>query len=128
MPLHHAASADWRAVRPEIFGTLFEQSLGRTNATRYGAHFTSGPTFNGSSCRRSSAPWRRTIEAADDSRTSSGQSSKSCCVLPCARPCVRLRELSLRRLSGADGDWRRDRGEAPRSVDACRTFAARAQD
>jgi methylase of polypeptide subunit release factors len=32
---------DWSLVRPAIFGTLFEQSLGKAERHAYGAHFTS---------------------------------------------------------------------------------------
>ena len=38
--LKEAATADWSKVRPEIFGTLFEQSLGKEERHAYGAHFT----------------------------------------------------------------------------------------
>jgi SAM-dependent methyltransferase len=34
-------SDDWSQVRPAIFGTLFEQSLGKDERHAYGAHFTS---------------------------------------------------------------------------------------
>jgi hypothetical protein len=36
-----AVSDDWSQVRPAIFGTLFEQSLGKDERHAYGAHFTS---------------------------------------------------------------------------------------
>ena len=36
-----AAKADWSKVSPEIFGTLFEQSMGTSARHAYGAHFTS---------------------------------------------------------------------------------------
>jgi SAM-dependent methyltransferase len=36
-----AVSDDWSQVRPAIFGTLFEQSLGKHERHAYGAHFTS---------------------------------------------------------------------------------------
>ena len=61
--LKNAAAFDWRTVRPEIFGTLFEHSLGSTQRHAFGAHFTSpvdimkivGPTIV--------APWREQIES-----------------------------------------------------------------
>ena len=62
--LGQAATFDWRSVRPEIFGTLFEGSLGAAERHAFGAHFTSptdimkivGPTLV--------APWREQIEVA----------------------------------------------------------------
>ncbi len=62
--LRNAAAFDWRFVRPEIFGTIFEHSLGSTQRHAFGAHFTSpvdimkivGPTIV--------APWREQIESA----------------------------------------------------------------
>ena len=39
--LRVAVSDDWSQVRPAIFGTLFEQSLGKDERHAYGAHFTS---------------------------------------------------------------------------------------
>lgn len=62
--LAKACRTNWSLVRPEIFGTLFEQSLGRDERHAYGAHFTSpadiakivGPSMTG--------PWRQRIAAA----------------------------------------------------------------
>lgn len=62
--LKEAAKSDWSKVRPEIFGTLFEQSLGDDERHAFGAHFTSpvdimkivGPTIV--------APWRELIDSA----------------------------------------------------------------
>lgn len=62
--LKEAAKFDWSKVRPEIFGTLFEHSLEKSDRHAYGAHFTSpadimkivGPTIV--------EPWRREIESA----------------------------------------------------------------
>jgi restriction-modification enzyme MmeI-like protein len=62
--LQEAASFDWSQVRPEIFGTLFEHSLGQAERHAFGAHFTSpvdimkivGPTIV--------EPWREAIETA----------------------------------------------------------------
>lgn len=61
--LHEACRTDWSAVRPEIFGTLFEQSMAAGERHAHGAHFTSqadivkivGPTIV--------APWRERISA-----------------------------------------------------------------
>jgi hypothetical protein len=38
--LREAAKFDWSKVRPEIFGTLFEHSLGAGERHAYGGHFT----------------------------------------------------------------------------------------
>lgn len=60
--LKHACEFDWSKVRPEIFGTLFEHSLGKEQRHAQGAHFTTpadimkivGPTIV--------EPWRNAIE------------------------------------------------------------------
>lgn len=39
--LRKAAEKDWSKVRPEIFGTIFEHSLDKTERHAFGAHFTS---------------------------------------------------------------------------------------
>lgn len=39
--IRDACSTDWPAVRPEIFGTLFETSMDKGEPDAYGAHFTS---------------------------------------------------------------------------------------
>jgi hypothetical protein len=39
--MREAASTNWAAVRPEIFGTLFETSMDADERHAYGAHFTS---------------------------------------------------------------------------------------
>lgn len=62
--LKEAAQFDWSKVRPEIFGTIFEHSLGKDARHATGAHYTSpvdimkvvGPTIV--------APWTEQIEAA----------------------------------------------------------------
>lgn len=61
--LKEAAQFDWSKVRPEIFGTLFEHSLGKEQRHSTGAHFTSavdimkvvGPTIV--------EPWTRLIDS-----------------------------------------------------------------
>jgi hypothetical protein len=63
--LKEAAQFDWSKVRPEIFGTIFEHSLGKEARHASGAHFTNavdimkvvGPTIV--------APWTALIESAD---------------------------------------------------------------
>jgi len=63
--LHEAARYnDWSKVRPEIFGTLFQDSMDKKERHAYGGHFTSefdirkvvGPTIV--------RPWRERIDAA----------------------------------------------------------------
>jgi N-6 DNA Methylase len=62
--LKAASKEDWSKVRPEIFGTLFEHSLGKEERHAYGSHFTHptdimkivGPTIV--------EPWRKLIEEA----------------------------------------------------------------
>ena len=63
--LHEAASHnDWSKIRPEIFGTLFQDSMEKEERHALGAHFTSefdirkvvGPTIV--------RPWRERIDAA----------------------------------------------------------------
>jgi len=61
--LKEATQFDWSRVRPEIFGTLFEHSLGDSERRATGAHYTSpvdimkivGPTII--------EPWRAAIDA-----------------------------------------------------------------
>lgn len=66
--LHHAATHDWSAVRPEIFGTLFEQSLGADDRRAYGAHFTSGADIQRIVRPCIVNPFRERIEAAETQR------------------------------------------------------------
>jgi hypothetical protein len=62
--LRNAARSNWSKVRPEIFGAIFEHSLGKAQRHAYGAHFTSpvdimkivGPSIV--------EPWREQIESA----------------------------------------------------------------
>lgn len=62
--LRQAAKFDWSKVQPEVFGTLFQHSMGDEERHAFGAHFTHpsdimkivGPTIV--------APWREQIENA----------------------------------------------------------------
>lgn len=62
--MRDACSTNWSAVRPEIFGTLFETSMDKGERHAYGAHFTSqadimkviGPCIV--------APWMERIDGA----------------------------------------------------------------
>ncbi len=63
--LRNAACSNWSKVRPEIFGALFEHSMGKEERHAFGAHFTHpadimkivGPTIV--------EPWRHQIDSAD---------------------------------------------------------------
>jgi SAM-dependent methyltransferase len=63
--LHEAAKADWSKVRPEIFGTLFEHSLGHEERHAYGAHFTSPVDIMKIVSPTIVDPWRELIENAE---------------------------------------------------------------
>lgn len=62
--LKEAARFNWSKVRPEIFGAIFEHSMGKEDRHAFGAHFTSpvdimkivGPTIV--------EPWTKQIEAS----------------------------------------------------------------
>lgn len=66
--LRECAASDWSKVSPEIFGTVFEQTLGEDERRAQGAHFTHpadimkivGPTIV--------EPWREQIEGAKTAR------------------------------------------------------------
>jgi len=62
--LDDACRTDWSLVRPEIFGTLFEQSLGRDERHAYGAHFTSPADIAKIVGPSMTEPWRQRITAA----------------------------------------------------------------
>lgn len=60
-----ACQEDWSAVRPVIFGTLFEQSLDKPERHAYGAYFTSETDIQKVVLPTIVRPWRERIEAAD---------------------------------------------------------------
>jgi hypothetical protein len=60
-----AAQEDWAAVRPVIFGTLFEQSLDKPERHAYGAYFTSEADIQKVVLPSIVRPWRKRIEEAD---------------------------------------------------------------
>lgn len=62
--LAEACRTDWSRVRPEIFGTLFEQSLDRDERHAYGAHFTSPADIAKIINPCLVDPWRERIAAA----------------------------------------------------------------
>lgn len=59
-----AAKQDWSPVRPEIFGTVFEDSLDEGERHAYGAHFTSGVDIKKIIDPTIAYPWREAIEKA----------------------------------------------------------------
>lgn len=62
--LHDACVEDWAAVRPAIFGTLFEQSLEMDERHAYGAHFTSEADIQKIVLPTIVRPWRERIDGA----------------------------------------------------------------
>lgn len=68
LSLHSAASEDWSEVRPEIFGTIFEQSMGKDERHAFGAHFTSGADIQRIVLPTIVRPWRERIDSASTAR------------------------------------------------------------
>ena len=62
--LKQAAKSDWSKVSPEIFGTLFEHSLGKEERHAYGAHFTSPVDIMKIVKPTIVEPWTAAIESA----------------------------------------------------------------
>ncbi|MGB3763306.1 MAG: DNA methyltransferase [Ornithinimicrobium sp.] len=62
--LREATAADWSAVQPEVFGTLFEQSMEVGERHAYGAHFTSQADIARIVQPTIVAPWTERIDAA----------------------------------------------------------------
>jgi len=60
-----ASQEDWGAVRPVIFGTLFEQSLDKPERHAYGAYFTSETDIQKVVLPTIVRPWRERIAAAN---------------------------------------------------------------
>ncbi len=63
--LKSASQFDWSRVRPEIFGTLFEHSLGKEERHARGAHFTSAVDIMKVVAPTIVEPWTELIESAD---------------------------------------------------------------
>ncbi|OKH80883.1 DNA methyltransferase [Mycobacterium sp. ST-F2] len=59
-----ACTTNWAAVRPEIFGTLFETSMDKDERHAYGAHFTSQADIARVVIPCIVDPWMERIEAA----------------------------------------------------------------
>lgn len=62
--LREAAEFDWSKVRPEIFGTIFEHSMGKSERHAFGAHFTNVPDIMKIVGPTIVEPWRARIDAA----------------------------------------------------------------
>ena len=62
--LRQAAKGDWSKVRPEIFGTLFEHSLDKSQRHAFGQHFTSPVDIMKIVTPTIVEPWRERIESA----------------------------------------------------------------
>ena len=62
--LKEAVRMDWSAVRPEIFGTLFEQSMDAGERHAHGAHYTSQADIARVVVPTIVAPWRERLAAA----------------------------------------------------------------
>ena len=62
--LREAATTDWSAVRPEIFGTLFEQSMDAGERHAHGAHYTSQADIARVVIPTIVTPWRERLTAA----------------------------------------------------------------
>ena len=62
--LQQAAREDWSKVRPEIFGTLFEHSLGHEERHAFGAHFTAPIDIMKIVVPTITQPWQEAIEGA----------------------------------------------------------------
>lgn len=62
--LRESAKDDWSKVRPEIFGTLFEQTCDQDERHAYGGHFTSAADIMKIVKPTITEPWERLIEQA----------------------------------------------------------------
>ncbi|MCA1675665.1 MAG: N-6 DNA methylase, partial [Actinobacteria bacterium] len=64
--LREAAHTNWSAVRPEIFGTLFEQSMDAGERHAQGAHYTSQADIARVVVPTIVTPWRERLTAASN--------------------------------------------------------------
>ncbi|MBA2242933.1 MAG: class I SAM-dependent DNA methyltransferase, partial [Chthoniobacterales bacterium] len=67
--LCESATENWAHVRPEIFGTLFQDSMEKKARHAFGAHFTSGFDIRKVVGPTIVKPWRERINAAGNSVT-----------------------------------------------------------
>jgi len=63
--LAEASSENWGQVQPQIFGTLFQSSMGKDERHAYGAHFTSEADVQKIVSPTIVRPWMERVEAAD---------------------------------------------------------------
>lgn len=63
-----ASSENWGKVQPQIFGTLFQNSMDEDERHAYGAHFTSEADIQKIVTPTIVRPWRERVEAADTLR------------------------------------------------------------
>ena len=63
--LQEAASENWSKVKPSIFGTLFQSSMGQTDRHAFGAHYTSEADIQKVVLPTIVQPWRERIAATD---------------------------------------------------------------
>ncbi|WP_047864511.1 class I SAM-dependent DNA methyltransferase [Rubrobacter aplysinae] len=66
--LAESAAENWGKVQPQIFGTLFQSSMGKEERHAYGAHFTSEADIEKIITPTIVRPWRERVEAADTLR------------------------------------------------------------
>ncbi|HBI44663.1 MAG TPA: DNA methyltransferase [Planctomycetales bacterium] len=66
--LEEAAKEDWSMVKPAIFGTLFEGSMGEGERHAFGAHFTSEADIQKVVLPTIVRPWRQRIADAKTAR------------------------------------------------------------
>jgi len=59
-----AAGQDWSKVRPEIFGTIFEQTCDQDERHAFGAHFTAGLDIKKIIKPTITDPWQQAIDKA----------------------------------------------------------------
>ena len=62
--LAEAAREDWGKVQPQIFGALFQGSMGKAERHAYGAHFTAEADIEKVVSPTIARPWRERIDAA----------------------------------------------------------------
>jgi type II restriction/modification system DNA methylase subunit YeeA len=63
--LADASSENWGKVQPQIFGTLFQSSMGKAERHAYGAHFTSEADVQKIVAPTIVRPWMERVEGAD---------------------------------------------------------------
>ena len=126
--LRQASKSDWSRVRPEIFGTIFEHSLGSEDRHAFGAHFTSPVDI-----MKIVAPDDRRAVDGPDREREHGQAAQRPgppdARVPRARSGVRQRQFPLHRLPRAEtarsAAVRADRREIEEGQSAAAAFRPR---